>query len=214
MKRILLGTIASAHGIRGEVLVKTFTGDPAAIASYGALTDEAGGQPLTLAIVRVTPRGVIARVTLAAPGNSPTRTSPAAPDNSPTRSSPAAPGNSPTRGAITDRTAAEALKGRKLFVERARLPPPADDEFYHEDLIGLAAVAPNGAALGVVVAVQNYGAGDLLEIRRHGARATELVPFTRAVVPVIDITGQRVTVMMPEVADDQADGAEGDGRGG
>lgn len=190
MKRILLGTIASAHGIRGEVLVKTFTGDPAAIASYGALTDEAGGQPLTLAIVRVTPRGVIARVTLAAPGNS------------------------PTRGAITDRTAAEALKGRKLFVERARLPPPADDEFYHEDLIGLAAVAPNGAALGVVVAVQNYGAGDLLEIRRHGARATELVPFTRAVVPVIDITGQRVTVMMPEVADDQADGAEGDGRGG
>ena len=65
------------------------------------------------------------------------------------------------------------------------LPPPADGEFYHADLVGLAAVDAGGAAIGTVVAVRNYGAGDLLEIALAGSRDTELVPFTEAFVPEV-----------------------------
>ena len=79
---------------------------------------------------------------------------------------------------VTDRTTAEGLKGVQLHVARERLPPPADGEFYHADLVGLAAVDAGGATIGTVVAVRNYGAGDLLEIALSGRRETELVPFT------------------------------------
>ena len=70
---------------------------------------------------------------------------------------------------IGDRTAAEALKGVELYVDRARLPAAAEGEFYHADLIGLAALDAEGNTLGSVVAVQNYGAGDLIEIRLAGS---------------------------------------------
>src|SRR5947209_13433824 len=66
---------------------------------------------------------------------------------------------------VNDRAAAEALRNIDLFVPRDRLPPPDPDEFYYADLIGLAAVAPDGRPLGTIVAVQNFGAGDLLEVR-------------------------------------------------
>ncbi len=81
---------------------------------------------------------------------------------------------------VSDRTAAEALKGVDLYVDRDRLPPAAEGEFYHADLIGMAAVDPAGQRIGEIVAVQNFGAGDLLEIRLAGARQTELIPFTDA----------------------------------
>jgi 16S rRNA processing protein RimM len=98
---------------------------------------------------------------------------------------------------IADRNAAETLNGIELSVPRDRLPPAEDDEFYHADLIGLTAVTRDGTELGTVIAVQNYGAGDLLEIApRRGE--TILVPFTRAVVPGIDLAAGRVTVDPPE----------------
>ena len=102
---------------------------------------------------------------------------------------------------VADRTAAEALKGVELYVARDRLPAAAEGEFYHADLIGLAAVDAEGTRVGEIVAVPNYGAGDLLEIRLAGARQTELIPFTDAHVPEIDIAAGRAVVVLPPPAD-------------
>lgn len=100
---------------------------------------------------------------------------------------------------VADRDAAEALRGLRLYVDRAALPAPAAaEEYYHADLIGLAAALPDGTVFGRVVAVQNFGAGDLLEIERESGtpRLVDL-PFTRAVVPVVDIAGGRLVVDPP-----------------
>lgn len=105
---------------------------------------------------------------------------------------------------VTDRTAAEALKGTDLYVPRDRLPPPAEGEFYASDLIGLEASDPSGARLGRVVDVPNYGAGDLLEIDPGDGRPTLLVTITEGTVPVIDIAGGRVVVAMPTEAEDDS----------
>jgi 16S rRNA processing protein RimM len=102
---------------------------------------------------------------------------------------------------VADRTAAEALKGVELYVARDRLPVAAEGEFYHADLIGLAAVDAEGTRVGEIVAVPNYGAGDLLEIRLAGARQTELIPFTDAHVPKIDVAAGRAVVVLPPPAD-------------
>jgi len=103
---------------------------------------------------------------------------------------------------IADRTAAEALKGLRLYAERSAFPEAAEDEFYQADLIGLRAELPDGTVFGRIVAVQNYGAGDILEIEQPGAgtsgpgRTVDL-PFTRAAVPVVDLAGGRVVVDPP-----------------
>ncbi len=97
---------------------------------------------------------------------------------------------------VADRDAAARLTNMRLYIERARLPVPDDDEFYLADLIGLDAVDAAGAALGRVAAVHDYGAGASLEIARDGAPL--IVPFTRAAVPEVDIAGGRVVVSPPE----------------
>jgi 16S rRNA processing protein RimM len=96
-----------------------------------------------------------------------------------------------------DRDQAEALRGTELYVERAALPPAGSGEYYHSDLIGLSAVSPDGEALGEIAAIQNFGAGDLLEIRAPGSRQTELIPFEEAFVPVVDLEARRVTIVRP-----------------
>lgn len=99
---------------------------------------------------------------------------------------------------IDDRNAAEALRNTRLYVARERLPAPDDaDTFYHADLIGLAAVYPDGNALGEVVAIHNYGAGDIVEIRLADG-STQMFPFHQAVVPQIDIAAGRMTIVPPE----------------
>ena len=96
---------------------------------------------------------------------------------------------------VADRDAAERLRNAELFVPRARLPAPEDsDEFYHADLIGLAVVDASGAALGTVLALHNFGAGDLIEVRRADSRDTVMLPFTQAAVPEIDVAGGRIVV--------------------
>jgi 16S rRNA processing protein RimM len=164
--RLLLGRIAGAHGIRGEVLIHAYTSAPEDIAAYGPLSDAAGKRSFEIGIVRTTPKGVVARI-----------------------------------AGVADRTAAEALKGVELYVNRARLPEAGEDEFYHADLIGLAAVDPAGKAIGEIVAVQNYGAGDLIEVRLAGSAKTELIPFTETAVPQIDIAARRAVVVMPASTD-------------
>lgn len=93
---------------------------------------------------------------------------------------------------VDDRTAAEAIKGVRLYVDRAVLPPVDDeDEFYHADLIGLRVGFADGTVLGTIAAVFDFGAGDVLEVRAEGGGVT-LLPFTRQAVPVIDLAGGKV----------------------
>ena len=86
---------------------------------------------------------------------------------------------------VTDRTAAEKLRGTALTVPRAALPPLAEGEYYHADLIGLPAVSTTGEALGMCVAVDNYGAGDVLEIQRENGKRF-MVPMREEAVPEWD----------------------------
>jgi 16S rRNA processing protein RimM len=105
---------------------------------------------------------------------------------------------------IEDRNAAEALRGTRLYVPRAALPQTANEEYYQADLIGLAARSDDGAPLGTVVAVHNYGAGDLLEVARP-AGASLMVPFTRDAVPAVDLAGRHLTVArLPGLMEDEA----------
>ena len=173
---ILLGHFGAAHGIRGEVVVKTLTADPADVVAYGPLHDAGRTRTFALTLLRVTPKGAICRV-----------------------------------ADVGDRTQAEALRGIDLYVDRDRLPAPAEEEFYHADLIGLAAETADGRAFGRIVAVQNFGAGDLLEIRpAAGGRDTVFLPFTRACVPLVDVAAGRVVVVPPaETPDEPGDLAPG-----
>jgi len=109
---------------------------------------------------------------------------------------------------ITTRDEAERLNGIELYVARENLPATDEDEYYHADLIGLAAVTTADEALGRVVAIHNFGAGDILEIAPpHGA--TMLLPFTNAVVPTVDIAGGRVLIELPqEVEGDSPEAGE------
>jgi 16S rRNA processing protein RimM len=172
-RRVLLGSFANAHGIRGEVQVRTFTGAPEAIASYGPLSDKSGTRIFKLKVVRVTDKGIIARVE-----------------------------------GVADRNAAEALKGIELYVERAKLPAASEGEYYHADLIGLRAVSPDGEEIGKIIAVANFGAGDLLEIQIMGGTATEFVPFSDACVPSVDVAAGVAVVAMPEMVEGGEDEVE------
>jgi 16S rRNA processing protein RimM len=168
-QRVLLGEITGAHGIRGHVLIRTYTAAPEDIAGYGALQNEAGDRSYRISVQSVTEKGAIARIT-----------------------------------GVTDRTAAEALKGTRLYVDRDRLPATGANEFYRADLIGLSAVSPAGDVIGEVVAVENYGAGDIIEVRLAGSRRTELIPFTDPFVPAVDLAAGQVTVRLPIVTDEDS----------
>lgn len=161
--RVCLGVITGAHGVRGQVRVRSFTEEPAAVAAYGPLEDEAGARRFRLAVTGRAKDELIARI-----------------------------------DGVADRDAAEALRGTRLFVDRAALPPPDDpEEFYLADLIGLAAETAAGAALGRVVAVHEFGAGPVVELAPDEGRPL-LVPFTRAAVPTVDLAGGRLVVEPPE----------------
>jgi 16S rRNA processing protein RimM len=160
--RVLVGHVGAAHGIRGEVRVKSFTDPVDAIADYGPLQASKGGR---LTIERMRDQGTMLVVKFRE---------------------------------VADRTAAETLNGAELFVDRSALPEPEDEEtFYHTDLIGLEVVDEAGARLGEIVAVPNFGAGDLLEVR-PATGATFHLPFTLACVPVVDVKGGRVVATPPE----------------
>jgi 16S rRNA processing protein RimM len=166
---ILIAEIGAAHGVRGDVRVKAHTADPASVAAYGPLFDEAGRvfrvrslRPLKDDMLVVTFEG------------------------------------------IADRNAAEALNRTRLYVDRSALPEPEEDEeYYHADLVGLSVETEAGEPVGRIVAVHDFGAGDLLEVRREG-RASVHVPFTRAIVPVVDIAGGRVVIAPPDGLLDEA----------
>lgn len=168
--RVCLGVMVGAHGVRGLVKVKSFTEDPAAVAAYGPVSDEAGRHRWELEVVGPAPgkSGDVVLVRLEG---------------------------------VKDRDAAQALHGVRLYVERAALPEPEDAEaFYHADLVGLRVEDAAGRLLGRVKAVENHGAGDLLEVEApagQGGGGTLLLPFTRRVVPLVDLAGGRLVVEPP-----------------
>jgi 16S rRNA processing protein RimM len=98
---------------------------------------------------------------------------------------------------IATREDAERLNGLELYVARDKLPETDEDEYYHADLIGLAAVNAADEPLGRVVAIHNFGAGDIIEIA-PAKGATMLLPFTNAVVPTVDLAGGRVVIELPQ----------------
>ena len=163
---LLLGEFGRAHGLKGEVRLKSFTADPLAIATYGPLIAD-GGRTVVLSNVRP------------APGSAPDLLI------------------AQVEG-VTSREGAEALNRVDVYLERDKLPPPEEDEFLLVDLIGLAVHNRSGDTLGTIVAVPNYGGGDLLEIKPAQGGATALLPFTLAFVPEVDIAGRRVIVDAPD----------------
>ncbi|MCC7260740.1 MAG: 16S rRNA processing protein RimM [Alphaproteobacteria bacterium] len=161
--KICVGVIASAHGLKGEVKIRSYTEFPEDISSYGPLSDERGARSFTIASVRLAGEGMlVARL----------------------------------KG-VDGRTEAEALRGIKLYVSRDKLPDAEEGEYYQVDLIGLRAESPEGAALGRVRSVDNYGAGDILTIETS-AGGEVLLLFTEESVPEVDIAGGRIVLVLPE----------------
>ena len=155
---VQLAVIGAAHGIKGEVRVKSYTGDPLALGDYGPLAD-GHGKTWRIAAIRAQGGNVVVRF-----------------------------------HGVETRTAAEALAGTPLYVDRSALPQPSeDDEFYHTDLVGLTVRDLEGNVLGTVEAVQNFGAGDMLALRL-GTGGSALIPFTAAAVPAIALADGLLTV--------------------
>jgi 16S rRNA processing protein RimM len=161
-KRLLMGRIGAAHGVRGEVRIASFTADPLALASYGPLVTDRPGLVIEIEAARATTNVLVARL----------------------------------KG-VTDRTAAERLNGVELYVDRDKLPPADDDDFYHADLIGLDARLRDGAVLGKVTAIPNFGASDLIEVTDRQSGDTYLYPFTKLVVPEVHIAEGYLVIDVP-----------------
>ncbi|MER0237221.1 ribosome maturation factor RimM [Fulvimarina sp. MAC8] len=148
---VLLGIVGGAHGVRGEVRVKSYTEEPTDLGAYGPLEDEKGNR-YTVKSARAQKTVVVVKF-----------------------------------DEVNDRNHAERLNGRELFVERALLPEPEErDEFYLDDLEGLAVETVSGEAVGIVVAVHNFGAGDILEVAPEEG-ATLMIPFSETAVPELDL---------------------------
>jgi len=106
---------------------------------------------------------------------------------------------------VADRDAAERLNGIELYISRDALPDTDEGEYYHADLIGLAAIDPQGAAIGTVTAIHNFGAGDIIEIAPKSGPSL-LLPFTNAVVPTVDLAAGHVVIERPgEIEGDTPD---------
>ncbi|MER8420405.1 ribosome maturation factor RimM [Mesorhizobium sp. M1329] len=155
---VQMAVIGAAHGIKGELRVKSFTGDPLALADYGPLYTRDGR---AFQIVDIRPANTVVVVRF--------------------------------KG-VNDRNAAEALAGTELFVDRSVLPDEGEeDEFYHADLVGLEVKDDTGEVIGKVVAVHNFGGGDILDVTLAGRKGV-LIPFTQAAVPDVSIAGGFVRV--------------------
>ena len=159
---VLVGRVAGAFGVRGEVRITSFTAEPLALADYRDLRRQDGSPGLTLTSARLAKGGLVARAR-----------------------------------EVETREQAEALRGLQLFIPRDALPAPDEDEFYVADLIGLAVQTAEGEALGRVKSVQDFGAGDLIEVQpEHGA--SWWLPFTREAVPQVRLGEGLVIGVRPE----------------
>ena len=170
-ERVLLGRITGVHGLKGEVKIITYTGEPQDIAAYGALTGANGERHFRISSIRSV-KGATVIATL---------------------------------HGVSDRDEAERLRGTDLYVSRMALPPPEDDEYYHSDLIELKAISPDGEPIGKILAVHNFGAGDLLEVRFEGEGQAQFIPFENAHVPRIDLDARQAVVLRPVYEEQNAE---------
>lgn len=162
-ENVLVARFGAAHGVRGEIKLWSFTGDPLAVADYGPLKSKDGTRQFVIDSLRPNKDFLVARI-----------------------------------DGVDDRNAAEALRNVELYLPRERLPEiDEDDTWYYADLVGLAALAPDGAVIGTVAAVHNFGAGDIVEIAPAAGGKTLLLPFTEAVVPEVDVKAGRIVVVLP-----------------
>jgi 16S rRNA processing protein RimM len=160
---VLVGAIAGAFGVQGEVRLRSFTAQPDAIVDYAPFFHADGRPALTPKSWRAVKDGIAVFA-----------------------------------HEVTTREDAMALRNTKLFVPRAVLPPADEDEFYHVDLIGLSVEALDGAPLGKVRTVIP-GPQDLLDIEgTPGAKSSWFLPFTKALVPKVDLAGRRLVADVPE----------------
>lgn len=167
-KRVCIGAFAGAHGVKGEIKVKTFTESPQNISAYGPVETEDSDRTLTLTFVRELKAG-LALVRAAD---------------------------------VKTREDAEALKGIRFYVGRDKLPEPAEDEFYLDDLVGLKAIDETGAVLGVVGAVYNFGAGDMIELKDiPDVKGVRLVPFTKENVRAVNAAGGKIQIARAAIED-------------
>lgn len=168
---IVVGALSGAHGVRGDVRVRSFTADPESLFDLGPLLDETG-KPL------LEPKK-------AKPGNDHFIVTPARP---------------------RQKEEWDAMKGVKLHVPRSALPPPDEDEFYVEDLVGLVVMDLAGTRVGTVRSVQDFGAGDLVEVQPDDRTVTSyFVPFTLADVPSVDFGSGHIVLADPDMWADQSD---------
>lgn len=169
---VVMAVFGAPVGLKGEIRLKTYTGDPEAIADYGPLYAK-DGRRFDLTVLRAAKEVVIVRV-----------------------------------AGVADRDAAARLTNIELSCPRSALGEPEEDEFFHADLIGLRAETREGTVLGTVAAILNFGAGDVLDIRPPRGKNIAF-PFTRAVVPVVDVAGGRVIIEPPQ----EIEGDEGPSAG-
>lgn len=168
-KRICIGEITTAHGIRGQVRVRCFGDNPDSLHKYGPLyTSETGTETVTITLQSPNKGAWVARVKT-------------------------------KNGVVDDRNVAETMRGTMLWIDRSALPNiESDDEFYHTDLIGMDVADENGNAIGTVADVQNFGASDLLEIKPTEGGPTFYVPFADDFIHDVDMDARRIIVEMVE----------------
>ena len=170
-KDVLLGVVAGAQGLKGEVKVKTFTETPEKLGAYGPLHTREG-RTFLVVNVRLAKDSAVVQFE-----------------------------------GIGSREAAESLKGVELYVPRRALPAAEAHEFYHADLVGLRAEDTEGRMIGKVIAIHNFGAGDVIEIEREDGGGTVMMPFMREIVPTIDVVENRIVIAAPEEAEAETKGS-------
>ncbi len=158
---IKLGVISSAHGVRGQVKIRSFTADPDNLAAYGDLQDKSG-KKYNITVLSSNKDVLIAAIK-----------------------------------DITDRNEAEKLRSVELYIPRSALPDPEENEYYHEDLIGLEVFTAENLPYGRVISVHNFGAGDIIEVRLVSGKE-EFLPFNKATFPIIDTKSRKLVLSKPE----------------
>lgn len=169
--KVCIGAVGGVRGLKGEIRVKSFTADANDIAAYGPVSIEGKEGEFQIRVTGQVKGMVIARI-----------------------------------DGIDDRDGAEALKGKQLYVPKSALPEAEDGEFYYADLMGMKAESTEGKPLGIVKAIHNFGAGDIIEIAREtngpaedgDAKDDLMVPFTKAMVPQVDMQQGRIVIDPPQ----------------
>lgn len=163
---IIIGTVASAHGIGGQIKIRSFTAKPENVASYGEVS-LADGRRLQLTLKAVIKGLAVCKVE-----------------------------------GVTTRDEAEALKSQTLYLARSALPELAEDEIYHADLIGMHVYTSSALKRGKIVAMHDFGAGDVAEIIIDGKKQTQMLPFYHPFLKEVD---HQKGVVILDSEDDQED---------